>query len=60
MITTGGHGTNWEMSKQDKKELFDSGYAHALKYVQSQNYNNDNNYDVNNYVDNDTYNNVDK
>ncbi len=37
IITSGNHSTNWEMSKEDKKMLFNTGYDFSKKYIDSQN-----------------------
>lgn len=33
VIAKGSNGTNWELSKNDKRELYDTGYAYALEYI---------------------------
>lgn len=40
VICTGNNGTNWDITEQDKKKLYDLGYDYAKKYIDSQNYNN--------------------
>ena len=40
IISSGNHGTNWEMTKYDKKNLYNIGYEFAKKYIDSQDYNN--------------------
>lgn len=40
IITSGNHSTNWEISQEDKKMLYELGLSQAQKYIDSQDYNN--------------------
>jgi len=39
-IKTCGNSTNWEITQEEKKKLFDEGYEQAKKYIDSIDYNN--------------------
>lgn len=40
IVSSGNHGTNWDMTIDDKKNLYNIGYEVAKKYIDSQNYDN--------------------